>query len=144
MRLIAVHSDGSCWNKEGHKHLMGCGVAVFVDGVYEEDLSRAWGVIDYKNGSNNVAEWLALVEAARIVKDLKKSFPGHKFVVCSDSQIITNQFNGTYAINQEVFREYWKQAKRYKSIDAIKWIPREQNKEADKLSKIGLDTVKQL
>lgn len=141
--MIRVNFDGACWNKEGHKHLMGVGVAVFIDEVYDEDLSRALG-FNQENGTNNIAEWLGCVEAARIVKDLRKSFPGHRFQVCSDSQIITNQFNGTYVMNQEVFREYWRQAKRYKSIDTIKWVPREQNKEADKLSKIGLDTVKQL
>lgn len=140
--IIRVNFDGACWNKEGHRHLMGVGVAVFIDEVYQEDLSRALGY-NQENGTNNIAEWLGCVEAARIVKDLRKSFPGERFQVCSDSQIITNQFNGTYNINQDVFRKYLAEAKRFDSIDKVHWIPREQNKEADKLSKQGLDIVKQ-
>lgn len=143
MGLIKVCSDGACWNKEGHRHMMGCGVAVFVDNEYDGELSRSYSFVDHEHGSNNVAEWLALVEAAKIVKDLKRAYPTHDLIVCSDSQIITNQYNGTYVMNREIFRRYRNEALEYRSVEKVTWIPREENKEADKLSKEGLQILKQ-
>lgn len=64
----------------------------------------------------------------------------------SDSQIIVNQFNERYRITQEHFKKYFNESKSYvKHIQPIKiqWVPREQNKEADKLSKMGLSLVKE-
>jgi ribonuclease HI len=140
---VRVNFDGACWNKEGHWHLMGVGVAVFINEVYEEDLSRAYGVVQ-SNGTNNIAEWIGCCKAAEIIKDLKKTYTDaeYRYKVCGDSQIIVNQFNGSYAMNQEVFRMYRKEALSFNSIKEVTWVPREQNKEADKLSKQGLDSVK--
>lgn len=120
---------------------MGVGVAVFINKEYQEDLSRAIYVRDDKQGSNNIAEWIGCVEAMKIATDLRKNFPTATILVMSDSQIIANQYNGSYAITAEKFRPYYDEARKYglkARVPVVNWIPREQNTHADHLSKIGL------
>lgn len=143
---IRVTQDGACWNKEGKSQMMGLGVAVFFDEVYQEDLSLAKGVIDNENGSNNVAEWLACIEAMRIAKELHKEYPKANIKVQSDSQVVTRVFNGEHQTHTPLFVTYKEQAQAYaKGLQIyIEWIDRKFNKEADKLSKEGLQIVKEL
>ena len=133
-----IFFDGACWNHPDHIHKMGIGVAVFLDEIYEEDLSRAIHLEDPK-GSSNHAEWGGAVEAMRIAADLVKE--GYSIKIFSDSQIISNQFNGNFRMNKPEFLDYCRIAKHYADkagVTSIEWIKRELNKEADRLSKIGL------
>lgn len=137
---IDLYQDGACWNKEGYMQHMGIGVAVYIDGTYEPDLSRAIYACDEKYGSNNIAEWIACVTAMEIATDLRKHYPEAVIHAYSDSQIIVNQFNGEYQIKQLQFLPYHKRATEMgnRARVALSWVPREQNKQADELSKIGL------
>lgn len=138
MTQIEIYYDGACWNKEGYQHLMGIGVAVFVDKIYCEELSRAIHANDSK-GSNNVAEWIGCVEAMKIAADLRKEQCNIK--IFSDSQIIVNQFNRNFRINKIEFMDYFRTARHYAAlagVTSIVWIKRELNTKADELSKIGL------
>lgn len=133
-----IYFDGACWNKEGYQHLMGIGVAVFLDNEYQEELSRAIHLED-PGGSNNIAEWEGCVEAMKIAGDLVKE--GYTVKIFSDSQLIANQFNGNFRINKVDFLNYFRTAKYHANkagITSIVWIKRELNKKADELSKIGL------
>lgn len=142
MKLIEIFQDGACYNHSEHHTAMGIGVAVFVDKEYQEELSRAIHIQD-KEGSSNVAEWLACVEALKIASELKCLNCIIK--IFSDSKIIVNQFNGIFAIKNDKFISYFKRAKDYAKsakINSINWIPREQNRDADRLSKLGLHDKK--
>lgn len=140
---IDIYQDGSC-NNHATLRSMGLGVAVFVDGNYEEDFSRAIGVEPALLNSSNIAEWMACVEAMKIAKQLIEIYPHAQLYIFSDSQIITNQYNGTYRILHEEFRKHYTEARKYgieAGIREITWVPRKKNQKADKLSKEGLQLV---
>lgn len=147
--IIQIYFDGACHNKKGESSPMGMGVAVFINGQYEDELSLAWGAVgDEKNedrGTSNVSEWLACVKAWQTAKELKKVYPDAVIRIYSDSQVITNQFNGTYTINKQEFKKYKNEAHLHSKGTGCKeilWIERKHNKQADILSKEGLQMIK--
>lgn len=141
--LLQIHFDGAVSvSKIGCD--MGIGVAVKIDGIYHEDLSKAIGVKGNEESSSNVSEWMACVEAFKLAVEYKEK--DDVVEIYSDSELITKQFNGEYEIRKESFRKHYREAMRhYHRLGLmslkIKWIPRELNKEADRLSKIGLKLI---
>ena len=87
--------------------------------------------------TNNMAEYEALLRAL-----LKANEYGAKdVVVYTDSLLVANQVMGAYKINNDILRQYVVQVKKIISnFDhfAIQYIPREQNRIADKLAKNGI------
>lgn len=85
--------------------------------------------------TNNVAEYKALICGLSLALNFKKD----KLTVFSDSQLLVNQMNGAYKIKQEHLLELAIKAtelkRKFKKVRIVN-IPREQNKEADKL--VGL------
>lgn len=140
MKIARINFDGSC-NNHLDKPSMGIGVAVFLEEVYQEELSRAIHIsADSREEklTSNVAEWQACIEAMKVAVGLRQD--GYAIFVFSDSQVITNQFNGDFYINKPEFREASRTAHFYAQkagVSKIKWIPREENQEADDLSKLG-------
>jgi ribonuclease HI len=140
-----VHFDGAVSeSKLGCD--MGIGVAVFINNGFEEDLSKFVGVKGWDESSSNIAEWIGCVEALKLINEYKQE--GDTFEIVSDSEIVTNQFNGVYAVNKESFKPYYREAMKlyHKAglLDVkIRWVPRNQNKEADVLSKKGLHLIHQ-
>lgn len=144
---IKINFDGACRNIPGQNNQMGIGIAVFIDDVYRPDHSNAihHEGRDGELGTSNISEWKGCVEAMRKACLLRLSCGveklDYKIEVYSDSQLITRQFNGEYEVKQDSFRKYYAEAKKLAlraGITKINWIPREQNKEADILSKQGL------
>lgn len=144
MGIIQIKFDGACRNVPNQSSVMGIGVAVFFDNEYVEEESVAIQIVpESVRGTSNIAEWEGCIEAWKIAMTLYSKYPGNTIKIYSDSQLITNQFNGLFAINNLSFSTYYKMGKEIQdkilpSIAMIEWIPREENKEADKLSKIGL------
>lgn len=142
---LSIYFDGACHNKKGEHTPMGIGVAIYMEDIYFEEYSIA----EYVGlGTSNIAEWNACVTTMANIS----SFSNYGIIdddtiveIYSDSQLITNQFNGLWKMNDKDFKERYKAAwmllresnigEEYKKIT---WIPREQNQQADKLSKIGL------
>ena len=126
---------------------MGIGVAVFINGQYYEELSRYLFVPGFNKSSSNVAEWIGCVEAFKLAAEYKE--PGDIIEIFSDSQIISYQYNGDYAIKKDEFRVFYNNAKMWAKTAGlenlkIKWVKREFNKEADRLSKKGLHSTEVL
>lgn len=141
--IIKIKFDGACHNIVDNNNHMGIGLAVFINDVYSEDHSDAIHAegLNGERGTSNIAEWRGCVEAMRKACKLKLKHPGAIFEIYSDSQLISNQFNGDWLIMQNHFKIYKDQADKLARIAGIKrisWIRREFNKEADKLSKQGL------
>jgi ribonuclease HI len=137
---IKIYFDGAV-SKSQLGCDMGLGIAVFVDNIYEEELSKFVGVKGNEESSSNVAEWMACVEAFKLALEYKQE--GDTIEIYSDSQLITNQFNGNFEIKEEKFRKYYREAIRhYNKLGSwglkIQWVKRELNREADRLSKLGL------
>lgn len=144
MNIIRINFDGACNNHKKSDRHMGVGVAVFIDNIYQEDLSKSIGLKGDSDSSSNVAEWFGCMEAMRLASEITKPNEKYIFKIYSDSQIIASQFNGDYRINKEHFKDYYQVSHMYAEITGITeviWIPREKNKEADRLSKIALKSV---
>jgi ribonuclease HI len=126
---------------------MGLGVAVFVDQMYEPELSKAIGVRREDcpdQTTSNIAEWMACVEAMKIAAIVREKHPTAVIKNYSDSQIVAYQFNGIYRITNEAFRKYLIEARQLAKLAGVKeiiWIRRAQNTVADDLSKAGLKSL---
>lgn len=134
--IIKIHWDAACDNNSKFK-FMGLGVAVFVNDIYREELSKA--IMYGTNGTNNIGEWAGLEEAIVTAGELKAVFPNSSIRLYGDSQLVVRQFNRIYRVKQEHLIPYFKSCRmKYLEVGnviSVEWIPREQNKEADELSK---------
>jgi ribonuclease HI len=146
---IRIHFDGACDNgmfkRTGLYPPMGIGVAVFINNEYQPDLSKFVGIERSEHNTSNIAEWMGCVEAMKLAVEYKEE--GDSIEIVSDSEVITKQFNGEYEIREEKFRSHYREAiKFYNKIGQwglkIRWVKREFNKEADILSKKGLQLIK--
>ena len=111
--------------------------------VYQKGDSQPIFVTSDKIGTttNNQAEYRALIRALEFALKNK----ANRVEVRSDSELIVNQMNGTYRVKKAELKPLQQEAKRLAGlIDdfSICSIPREQNREADKLANKALDSGK--
>ncbi len=96
--------------------------------------------------TNNIAEYKAVIFGLKKAKSLlggKKSEEA-EVEVRADSELIVSQLNGKYKIKEEslkpLFIDVWNLKQDFKSV-SFTHIPREKNREADKLVNQALDTL---
>jgi len=78
------------------------------------------------HGTNNVAEYSALIELLRVLKSMKIE----KAQIFGDSQLVINQVTRKWRVNQKHLQELVNQARTLMEDQPewrIKWIPRELN-----------------
>jgi len=132
--LIVVHVDGLC------EPINPGGTATF--GYVIRDDSR--GVLARKSGvvgkgppmSNSVAEYAALCEALEFL--LKGKLEYSVIEVRSDSTLVVNQMSGNWKFRKGLYHEKYLEAARLCARFAklrFRWIPREENEEADQLTR---------
>lgn len=89
-------------------------------------------------GTNNMAEYCALRDALKLAKELG----GTELKIHSDSQLLVRQFNGEYRVkNPRLFsylREIQSLRPHFTCVELVH-VPREQNKDADRLANVALD-----
>ena len=90
--------------------------------------------------TNNVAEYTALLTLLHRAADISCTH----MIVHSDSELMVRQVNGQYKVKDRQLQRYHRQVKAAIaelpfSVE-LKHIPREQNRDADKLANIGIDT----
>ena len=89
--------------------------------------------------SNNVAEWLAVVDAVEYA--LSQLHDATKIVIETDSELVVKQISGEYEIRDKRLKainaQYLTLSSRLTCPIVVRHIPREQNQMADALSKIG-------
>lgn len=94
--------------------------------------------------TNNEAEYEAIIFALKKIKQIfgKNKTKKLNIEIRLDSELVYNQLTGNYKIKESslfpLFIEIWNLKMDFNSINFIK-IPREQNKEADKLVNLALD-----
>ena len=92
--------------------------------------------------TNNFSEYVALVEALTKLKELRVE---GDVTVRSDSQLLVGQMSKGWAVKGGGYLEKLKEArdllKEFGSI-TFEWVPREQNQEADLLSRIAYEKFK--
>lgn len=138
-REIIAYFDGATYL--ANPGPMGIGVVLQLaksDGNPEtlERVSRFLG-----DGTSNVAEWLALVEAL----ELAVKHRAEVAIVRGDSQLVVRQLTGEYRVKQQHLMPHLLRAQHLaKQIPGgiwPEWIRREENTEADRLSKAAFDQL---
>lgn len=128
MKLV-ISTDGA---SSGNPGPMGLGIVIYKGAKMIEEHSLFAG-----KGTNNMAEYLAVIKALEAAKKLKAGEVHLK----SDSQLLVRQLSGEYKVKNAKLKPL--KAKVDELCEGIKvffeHVPREKNKEADKLSK---DAVK--
>jgi ribonuclease HI len=129
-RLIA-HTDGA---SRGNPGPAACAVIV-TDGDGDELLRRArrLGVV-----TNNVAEY----HGVRLALELLRELGADDVVVKLDSELVVKQLNNEFKVKHPSLKPLFEQARelmREFSAVEIQYIPRAQNKAADRLANDALD-----
>ena len=107
------------------------------------DVTRKSGVVGKgPEMSNNVAEYGALCEAFRFL--IKEKMTWLPMEIRSDSRLLVNQMKGEWKFHKGLYAQKYRDAKALATqFDRVKfrWIPREENKEADALSREAYSTA---
>lgn len=88
-----------------------------------------------EDSTNNVAEYSGLIKALQWL--LANNLASSRVEILSDSQLIVNQLTGDYRVKAKRMISLYKQVlllmSKFHHIQ-IKWVPREENREADSLT----------
>lgn len=140
--VVQIFVDGAC------EPVNPGGIATYGFVIHRQNkkLNEGAGVVGHRNTSNNVAEYFAAIEAFRWL--IANRLLDERVVVQSDSELMTNQLKGLYAVRaprirplHEELRRLTVELKRIASEQRkllkikFEWIPREKNEEADALSR---------
>jgi ribonuclease HI len=127
MREWHIYTDGACLGNPGQS---GAGMVAF-----DEDGNEIWrDSIHLGEMTNNMAEYEALLRALKKIE----TSAIRTVHIYTDSLLIANQLLGKYRIRNEGLRPYFEEVKRLIrnfTYFKIKYIPREENRIADKLAK---------
>jgi probable phosphoglycerate mutase len=130
--LLVVEADGGSRGNPGHA---GYGALVRdpKTGVILAEKAEYIG-----KASNNVAEYSGLVAGLELAHELSPESPIH---VKMDSKLVVEQMSGRWQIKHADMRTLAAKARR--TVDprrvTYEWIPRERNKDADRLSNEAMD-----
>jgi ribonuclease HI len=137
--MIRIYTDGSIQEKNPG------GVACWGWIAFEDvpgrtnmssEVARGYGIAcEGEGATSNVAEYHAVLEA---LKAMAVKRPNTKVVVMSDSQLVVYQLTGKYGVSANHLRKLRDATLALGgSFEAVEfvWIPREQNTEADALSR---------
>lgn len=135
MKLV-VHTDGGARGNPGP-----AAVGVVIDGV--ASFGKRIGV-----ATNNVAEYRAVLEALVYIRDEApkgRGVEGMEVQFFLDSLLVVNQLNGLYKVKEPTLRELLMKVRELEQevggVVTYTHVPREQNKEADRLVNEALDAA---
>jgi len=138
MKKIIIYTDGGSRGNPGP-----AGIGVVFCNEKGEEIKRYSEFLGTKL-TNNEAEYGAVIFALKKFKALfsNQLAKNSEIVIRSDSELLVKQLNGDYKILEEkiqqLFLEVWNLRLDFKKIK-FKLIPREKNKEADRLANEALD-----
>jgi ribonuclease HI len=107
--------------------------------IYDEERNVLAEISEYiGRTTNNQAEYRALLSAIRKAKD----FETEEIQFFLDSQLVVEQMSGNYKVKnkdlQPLFVKIYNESLNYKKVKYTH-IPREKNKEADRLANLAMD-----
>jgi ribonuclease HI len=134
---VQVHFDGACEPPRGG------GVAAYgftIEGMGLDHHGHGLAVPPlHPHATNNVAEYVGAIRALEWLDEQGYRGP---VVVSGDSQLVIRQMNGEYRVRADHLRPYHERlarlVERFVGVEFV-WVPREENREADRLSKLGIE-----
>ena len=139
---VIVHFDGACQPPKG-PGVATFGFTVEGEGLYAEESGLATRPFS-EHSTNNVAEYVAAIRALEWLRS-----QGYKgaLTMTGDSQLVIRQMKGEYEVRTEHLKAYhdWlaRLATEFVSVE-WQWVPREENRLADSLSKRALEEARPL
>lgn len=133
-RRLVVEADGGSRGNPGPS-AYGAVVREAATGEVLIELADHLGVT-----TNNVAEYTGLLEGLRAAMDID---PDAEIEARLDSKLVVEQMSGRWAIKNDTLRRIALQARDVVPRERVTftWVPREQNKAADKLANESMDAV---
>ena len=131
--MIEAYFDGLC-EPRNPGGIATYGYVIYKDGKAVKKGCRAIG--HGKSMTNNVAEYSGML---RIAEWLNNQQFDDEIVIKGDSQLAINQMKGIWQIKSETSRRFVPKIRKLLKGKKVKfiWIPREQNEEADMLSRVA-------
>ena len=134
--MITIYFDGLSYPKNPG------GVAAYGYLVYRDEglLWKGFGGVGQGRGmTNNVAEYEGLKAAALWLVDEGIE---DKIVIKGDSELVIKQMKGQYKVSSATSKKYVPEIRKLlEGKDVVfAWVPREENEEADKLSRMGYES----
>jgi ribonuclease HI len=127
---LEIYIDGASRGNPGRS---GAGIVIKETNGSIHKIKKNLGIL-----TNNQAEYEALINALKAAKGLKKNH----LKIYSDSLLLVNQMNGSWRIRNPDILALSKKArsliKGFEEVEIIH-IPRESNREADKLANAAID-----
>ena len=139
MNKVIIHCDGGARNNPGPAAI---GIVIEEKEKGKREYSEFIG-----QATNNEAEYRAVIFALKKVKQLigKEKSKNSKIEIKSDSELLINQLNGQFKIKEKklvpLFIEIWNLKQDFADTEFVQ-VPREENKEADKLVNQELNKLK--
>jgi ribonuclease HI len=137
---VQVHFDGACQSTRVGR-VAAYGFTVQGGGLHGEEHGLCVPP-NHDRATNNVAEYTAAIRALEWL--VRERYAGDVEVV-GDSQLVVRQMTGEYQVEAEHLRAYhdWlvQLARRFRSVE-FRWVPREENRRADELSKLAIEEAK--
>jgi len=136
--MITVYFDGLCYPKNP------CGVAAFGYLVLRSGqvVHKGFRAVGEGRGmTNNVAEYEGLMAAAQWIADEGIE---ERIVIKGDSQLVIKQMKGEWKVSSATSKKYVPKIRRLlegKDVSFV-WVPREENEEADRLSRLAYERYK--
>lgn len=130
--ILEIFVDGAC---SGNPGPAGIGVVIKRGGKTVAEISKPIG-----EATNNIAEYSALVCALQEALVLKAT----RVKVSTDSQLMFYQLTGSYKVKDQKLKFLHNQVQQLKrgftNVELVH-VPREKNKEADKLAASSLNNI---
>ncbi len=125
--------DGAC---RGNPGPMAIGAVLMENGKKTGEISKSIGT-----GTNNIAEWQALIEGLRLAHGREC----RELEVRGDSQLIIRQITGQYRVKSghliPLFNEALELCRNFRKIE-FKWVSRDENSYTDGMVNRVLDQEK--
>lgn len=125
--MFKIYIDGSCRGNGGPDSIGGIGVAIYRD----DKLVGSLALRMFQPATNNEAEYYALLRAMTLVPK------NDEVLIYSDSKLVVNQVNGKWKAKEARLNRLKEKAqellKQFTKV-TLKWVPRTQNKLANKLA----------
>ena len=130
LKKVVIHSDGVSRGNPG---------PAAIGAIIRDERGRLLASISQPIGraTNNQAEYRAIIAALEKVLALG----ARQVELNSDSELMVRQIKGQYRVRKEALRPLYQRVKELQSRlegFTIKHIPRQQNREADKLANAAL------
>ena len=130
--MLVAHIDGGARGNPGT-----AGFGVFIQDQQGHEVASLYGYLGHQ--TNNVAEYAALLAALRYAVDHKLA----GLSIRSDSELLVRQIGGQYRVkNTALMRLHGAAIKLMRQVGrvTVEHVRREQNKDADRLANVAMDT----